>query len=534
MQSSDEDRLRTIFPNCCRILGNETWGGILVSLDTNVEPHLFSEKLDSIKNVLDLPIFIIDLARIEWAIHTTEQISSPIQQDVEILTVNPSLTLLPVSHQNLVSLIEKQNSETKNEIIECDGTHIIIWKDPQTSHITFRETDDADLLALKIAVENIDTRDVVSTGGVKIGTINSVLRRAVLQGILLSPKSRIRRNYSPSQDDTPNLEEFLSADIFTLQWHLTQACDLHCKHCYDRTDRDPLPYHKALSILNDFNGFCDAMHVNGQVTFTGGNPVLYPHFKEIYKDASEYGFEIAILGNPSPMHQIEKLLKIQKPAFFQISLEGLEAHNDMIRGKGHFERSLNFLEQLRDRDIYTMVMLTLSRDNLNQVLPLAHLLRDRTESFTFNRLSTIGEGAHLQMANPDEFQRFLDEYETETHHNPVLRLKDNLFNINRSQKKEKLFGGCTGYGCGAAFNFVSLLADGEVHACRKFPSPIGNIWHDRLANIYHSDMAKKYRNGSTQCKKCSLNIVCRGCLAIAYSHNLDVFQENDPFCFMPL
>ena len=31
------------------------------------------------------------------------------------------------------------------------------------------------------------------------------------------------------------------------------------------------------------------------------------------------------------------------------------------------------------------------------------------------------------------------------------------------------FGGCTGFGCGAAFNFMAVLPDGEVHACRKVP-----------------------------------------------------------------
>jgi selenobiotic family peptide radical SAM maturase len=241
---------------------------------------------------------------------------------------------------------------------------------------------------------------------------------------------------------------------------------------------------------------------------------------------------MAVLGNPSPVQQIEKLLDIVKPLYFQISLEGLETHNDDIRGKGHFKRALAFLDQLRRLDIFTMVMLTLSRDNLDQVLPLAELLRDRVDYFTFNRLSTVGEGARLLMAEPETFQSFLRKYEAATNHNPILGLKDNLINIIRREKGEKPFGGCTGYGCGAAFNFVALLPDGEVHACRKFPSPLGNIRQNRLAEIYHSTLANTYRNGSLACRDCSLNIVCRGCLAIAYSSGLDIFTDKDPFCFV--
>ena len=55
----------------------------------------------------------------------------------------------------------------------------------------------------------------------------------------------------------------------------------------------------------------------------------------IYKEVSDRGFGAAILGNPSRIQQIEKLLNIAKPLYFQISLEGLEAHNGRIPGKSN-------------------------------------------------------------------------------------------------------------------------------------------------------------------------------------------------------
>ncbi len=56
--------------------------------------------------------------------------------------------------------------------------------------------------------------------------------------------------------------------------------------------------------------------------------------------------------------------------FSRLSLEGLPEYNDFIRGKGHFERTMRFLEILRELGVYSMVMLTLTKDNINQVLPL--------------------------------------------------------------------------------------------------------------------------------------------------------------------
>jgi selenobiotic family peptide radical SAM maturase len=267
------------------------------------------------------------------------------------------------------------------------------------------------------------------------------------------------------------------------------------------------------------------------VSFTGGNPLLYPHFTEIYREASQNGFTLGILGNPSPPARISELVKIQKPAFFQISLEGLEAHNDHIRGRGHFRRSLQFLEELRSLGIYSMVMLTLTRDNMHQVLPLADILEGRADHFSFNRLSAVGEGAALALPSKEEFKAFLETYEAATRNRPFFGLKDNLFNLLRRDSGGERLGGCTGFGCGAAFNFVALLADGEVHACRKFPSLIGNLNSESLSDIYHSELARRYREGPEACRACRLIAVCRGCLAVAHSAGLDVFKDKDPFCF---
>jgi radical SAM protein with 4Fe4S-binding SPASM domain len=65
----------------------------------------------------------------------------------------------------------------------------------------------------------------------------------------------------------------------------------------------------------------------------------------------------------------------------------------------------------------------------------------------------------------------------------------------------------------------------------KFPSPIGNITRQSLTEIYHSDIADRYRKGPDECSSCQLNLVCRGCMASAYSSGLDVFAKKYLFCF---
>jgi selenobiotic family peptide radical SAM maturase len=239
----------------------------------------------------------------------------------------------------------------------------------------------------------------------------------------------------------------------------------------------------------------------------------------------------AILGNPTSRERIEELLAIGKPVYIQVSLEGLEEHNDAIRGPGHFRKTLDFLALLKELGVYSMVMLTLTADNVDQVFPLAELLRDRTDLFTFNRLAMVGEGENLRLPPPAEYAAFLERYIDACAGNPVIGLKDNLLNIVYQGRGDDLFSGCTGHGCGAAFNFLTLLSDGEVHACRKFPSPVGNIFSQSLSEIYGSGRAENYRRGCSACRGCEIRHVCGGCLAVTYGHGIDPLTRRDPYCF---
>ena len=192
---------------------------------------------------------------------------------------------------------------------------------------------------------------------------------------------------------------------------------------------------------------------------------------------------------------------------------------------------MQFLPVLAELDIYSMVMLTLTRDNKDQVLDLAKYLTGRVDQFTFNRLAMVGEGADLVSVDPSDYAEFLESYLEASKAHPHMSLKDNLFNLLLHGRGVPLTGGCPDSGCGAAFNFVALLPDGEVHACRKFPSPIGNIHQHRLEDIYQGDVAKRYRAGSSACRGCGIRPVCGGCLAVAHGFGRDIFDELDPYCF---
>ena len=437
---------------------------------------------------------------------------------------------MKVNWKNLPTIILNQGKDVLEP--EPGEDFILIWQQPEQDNLSIRSANPEDLLALKIVIESLDKREIARQQDTTLAALDNAIEQAVNKAILLRPQSLLNRDQSIFAADQQIPEKYLTAQVFTLQWHITQTCDLSCKHCYDRSIREAVTLDEALDVLDQFYDFCHDRHVYGQVSFTGGNPLMHPRFLEIYQAAADRGFMAAILGNVTTPKILADICAIQKPEFFQVSLEGLKEHNDYIRGSGYFDRVMHFLDDLRAADIYSMVMLTLTRDNMDQVIPLAELLRDKVDLFTFNRLSMVGEGAQLLTPSKEEYEIFLRAYLKAERENPIMALKDNLINIIKLQNNKDVFGGCAGFGCGAAFNFVALLPDGEVDACRKFPSPIGNIYTQTLAEIYDSADAERYRIGPSSCRGCQIRHVCGGCLAVIDSRGLDITADCDPCCFL--
>ena len=389
-----------------------------------------------------------------------------------------------------------------------------------------------ELLVLKIIAESLNPVEISKRFNISPQLILYSIEDALNKNFIIKKEPLIKRDSKKYLLKIEDLQDkYIYPEVFILQWHITNQCDLNCKHCYDRSKREEPLFEEAEKIMEDFYLFCFKFSVYPQITFTGGNPFLHKNFIQIYKKASEMGIITGILGNPVSEEKLARINEIQKPSFYQVSLEGLENYNDYIRGKGHFKKTINFLKLLKKYNIHSNVMLTLHKENINQVFDLIEKLEGIADSFTFNRLSLVGEGKNLNLFTKEEYIDFLKKYIKISKTKDFVRLKDNLINVLLYKDENIVFGGCTGFGCGAAFNFVALLPDGEVHACRKFPSFIGNIKTQSFEDIYLSEKAEIFRSVPEECSNCPINRVCRGCLAVSYSLKKDIKAEKDLFCF---
>ena len=434
MDPFPDKNVDTRYRACRNVLGEKAWARFSTQWAGAIAAQSLSKML-SHQHDRSIPIFLSDLALLEETTFSVKKNAGSIPAEVARSCINPTLQIIEVSWKNLAVFLGHDQRGSNPPVQTRE--RLLVYFNHLTGRVIARPATDEDLLVLKMVVERIAPETVATQGKLPVGAIDRALVRAWERGLVLTPPSLIRRDPAVFHRGNGIPDQFFSSPSFTLQWHITQACDLHCKHCYDRSDRPPVTFDQAVRVLDDLRMFCRNKNVAGAVSFTGGNPLLHPAFPEIYRAAAERGFTTAILGNPASREQIEELIAVQMPAFFQVSLEGLRMHNDSIRGTGHFDRIMAFLDVLRELGVSSMVMLTLTSGNIDQVLPLAEVLRGKADTFHFNRLSMVGEGANLLLPEARHYRSFLQSYLEAAKTNPVMGIKDNLINIIRHENDSR-------------------------------------------------------------------------------------------------
>jgi radical SAM protein with 4Fe4S-binding SPASM domain len=337
---------------------------------------------------------------------------------------------------------------------------------------------------------------------------------------------------------------------FSVQWRLTERCNLACKNCYQEgrsEDELSLPEIKKVIVeVSDMitawskaqgADFCRSMQI------TGGEPFLRQDLLEIIKAIKQHGFAIHVLTNGTLItRRHARELANLGVSGVRVSIEGCEEVHDAVRGKGSYAASVAGIEHLIDAGILVTLNVSLSPINapsINKVIACGTHVGARR--IGFSRLVPSGKGSSLlsQMLSP---QQVKDLYE------PLLSLEIRGVEIVTgdpvaSQMKERLHddgGNVAISGCAAGVSGLTIQPDGTITPCRRMPIAVGNVRNDSLTKIWEASpilTALRDRNQYRgKCGACKRWAVCRGCRAIAYAYARSQgeadFLADDPQCFL--
>lgn len=332
-----------------------------------------------------------------------------------------------------------------------------------------------------------------------------------------------------------NEEEFSEKPVVQVLFYITDSCNLQCKHCYISPNRVELSTNEAKEFLDqilelnkDYSLF--------RIVFIGGEPLLRKDIFQLISYVTSKGIRADLATNGTLLtDSIAKKLKENKITSVQISLDGLEKTHDYIRGRqGLYNQSFSALKILNKYKIHSQVMITLSKLNYDEVLPLAQKCdQEKIKSFNISRLVPFTAEMKEQCLSNEQLKYIYSNLTHTPFKNFKVNFEDPLTCITLQKKPlntKSVCGGCT-----AGIATLTVSANGEVYPCRRLPISIGNINKTKLIEIWESGnlLLKnlRARTLSGKCSNCKYKSICGGCRAIAYAFNKDPLSE-DPQCFL--
>jgi AdoMet-dependent heme synthase len=338
---------------------------------------------------------------------------------------------------------------------------------------------------------------------------------------------------------------------FFIQWHITERCNLRCRHCYQQ-ERKPaeLPLDSIMDIIEEASGMIwdweDAYGIKLSMSYniSGGEPFLRRDIFEILEEIAWKGADIYILSNGTVIDKdlAQRLAGIGIKGV-QVSVEGPEAIHEEIRGEGSFLAAVGGVKNLVDAGVPVTLNATLSSLNAGHFMDMITLSKSLgVQRLGFSRLVPYGRGEAMldKMIGMEEIKNLYGKIFALEAAPLKIITGDPVASQLTSLENDEDMGNVAAGGCAAGVSGLTILSDGTITPCRRLNIPMGNVKTDSLREVWatspvleHLRDRNKYQGKCGACKRWAN---CRGCRAIAYAYSKAKGQENyladDPQCFI--
>jgi radical SAM protein with 4Fe4S-binding SPASM domain len=303
--------------------------------------------------------------------------------------------------------------------------------------------------------------------------------------------------------------------------HLTNRCNLQCVYCY----RESSPH---LPILHDARRFCEMFEYvkpfaapNMEVTFSGGEPLMHPGFRDIVEASVGQGYSNVLLTNATLLTDESVDFIRERFRFVKISLDGpTEETHSQTRGKGNFSRVLKGIFKLAEKGVRVKVQVTFMKSTLPHLNEIKRVFADLPNvSVVYTPLLPMGRGAAIdsESIDNDTFYDFAKGRRSVARYIPGQRI-------------------CS---CHAGVSNLSIADTGDVYPCHHFHAEefrFGNIFHDPLENIFFGEAIKSYiwsmdvEHNNPECQKCEVRFLCGGGCHANNLHATGSHRGVDIYC----
>lgn len=155
---------------------------------------------------------------------------------------------------------------------------------------------------------------------------------------------------------------------------LTLKCNQNCRYCHRFLGIDEVSFEDNKRIINKI-----AEDGIKNMTFTGGEPLLYPNIIELVKLAKEKGLKVKLITNGSVLANNPKMREIYNyldSITFSIDSCDNEINEKLGRSYKHAENIKTVLESLKGKELNVNINTVVSRVNIEKLEELGQFLRE--------------------------------------------------------------------------------------------------------------------------------------------------------------
>lgn len=331
--------------------------------------------------------------------------------------------------------------------------------------------------------------------------------------------------------DKLSLKSFVPQYIY---WEICDSCNLHCKHCFANSNPQKKFFQDKSLLLSKIIEI-ETKHTV-PIRFGGGEPFLHPQIFELLNTCEKNGIPIAITTNGTLLDtERVKQLKTYNLQSLTVSIDGTEKYNDYLRGNGNFIKACNGLVNILNANINASLSFTATAYNyLNLPNYVDYFYRMGVREFYIFRYIPDISARRSKRLELDKkmLMEVTAAIQTIGTLYPDIRLnyekKGHLaFLLSKDSENSS---------CKFTRGIMTIKFDGTVVVCAAIPKKLGNIYIDKLSQIY-SNIANEIKSINTipsECMDCYFSNTCRGgCKCYSYTV-FGNYNHMDNCCFKNL